>query len=148
MRMRRVAGDKDPSRLVSLGHRNPQIPEADMVECASERKAGGLLQQGPEVVVVAGRVGRHRRMKEPAFADVDAAEKLPIAVEIGMDDPIGRARWKTLEAFVKLTRTKQRQDHQLVEISAAAGDAGLLADQGTRAVAADGVIGLQSFTPG
>ena len=100
MRMRRVAGDEDPAGLVSLGHRDLEIPEADIVEIAGERETGGLLQQSVEVVIVARGVGRHRRMEEPAFADVDAAEKLPIAVQVGMDYPIGGARREALERLV------------------------------------------------
>src|SRR5271166_1194566 len=106
MGMRGVAGDEDAAGLVSLGHRDPQIPESDIIEIAGERKACGFLQQSMEVEIVARGVRRHRRMEEPALADVDAAEKLPIAVQLGMDDSIGGARRKTLEPLVKLTRAK------------------------------------------
>ena len=77
--MRGVAGDEDAADLVVLGDRDAQIPEADVIEVAGEGKAGDFLQQAVKIVIVPGRIGRHRRMKEPALADVDAAEELPIA---------------------------------------------------------------------
>src|SRR5262249_17893366 len=64
MRMRRVAGDENAAGLVSLGHRDPQIPKSDIVEIAGERKTRGFLQQSMEVEIVARGVRRHRRMKE------------------------------------------------------------------------------------
>ena len=62
-----------------------------------------------------------------------------------MEHTIGGARRKTLELLVQLARTKQREHHQLVEIGAAAFDAGLFADHGVAAVAADRIVGLQDF---
>src|SRR5215471_14598873 len=106
MGMRGVAGDEDAAGLVSLGHRDPQVPEADIIEVAGERKASRFLQQSMEVEIVARRIRRHRRMEEPAFADIDTAEKLPIAVQLGMDDTIGGARRKPFEPLVKLARAK------------------------------------------
>jgi hypothetical protein len=89
MRMRGVAGNEDAADLVSLGHRDAQIPEPDIIEVAGERETGDLLQQAVKVVIVPGRIGRHRRMEKPALADVDAAEELPIAAQIRIDDAIG-----------------------------------------------------------
>src|SRR5947207_5388626 len=102
---------------------------------AGERKAGGFLQQSMKIVIIACRVGRHRRMEEPAFADIDSAEELPIAVKIGMNDAIGRAWRKALELVVQLARAEQRQHHQLIKIGAAARYAGLFAHDRMRAVA-------------
>src|SRR5437763_7711216 len=84
-------------------------------------------------------------MEKPAFADIDSAEELPIAAEIGMDDAIGRAWRKALEPVVQLGRAEQRQHHQLLKIGAAARYAGLFADHGMSAIAADDVIGLQQL---
>ena len=84
-------------------------------------------------------------MEEPAFADIDSAEELPIAVEIGMNDAIGRAWRKALELVVQLARAKQRQHHQLLKVGAAARYAGLFADDGMRAIAANGIVGLQQL---
>src|SRR4029077_17580987 len=39
---RGVAGDEDAAGLISLGHRDSQIPESDIVEIAGERKAGSF----------------------------------------------------------------------------------------------------------
>ena len=80
MRMRGVAGNEDTAGLVSVGDGDAQIPEADIVEFAGERKACHVLKQAVKVVVFARGVGRHRRMKEPALADVDPPEELPIAL--------------------------------------------------------------------
>src|SRR5580658_5244477 len=97
MRMRGVAGDEDAAGLVCLGHRDAQVPKPHIVELAGEGKTRGFLQQPVKVIIVARRVGRDRRMKEPALADIDPAEELPIAAQIGMNDPVGGTWRETLE---------------------------------------------------
>jgi len=84
-------------------------------------------------------------VEEPAFADVDSAKELPVTLQIGMDHAIGGTRRKTLKPLVQLARAEQRQHHQLCKVGAIAGDAGLLADHGVAAVAADGVIRLENL---
>src|SRR6201993_1526682 len=92
MRMRGIAGDEDAAGLGNLRYRDPQVPEPDIAEVAAKRKAGRFLQQSVKVEIIARGVRRHWRVKEPAFADINTAEKLPIAVQRGMDDTIGGAR--------------------------------------------------------
>src|SRR5215471_19568069 len=106
MGMRGVARYEDAAGTVSLGYGDLQVPETDVIKIAGEWKAGRFLQQSMKVEIVARGVRRHRRVEEPAFADVDAAEKLPVAVQRGMNDPIGGTRRKTLEPLVKPARAK------------------------------------------
>ena len=87
-------------------------------------------------------------MEEPALADVDAAEELPVAFQVRVHHAIGGARRKALEPFVQLARAEHGQHHELVEIGAAALDADLLAHDGMAAVAADDVVRLQDLSSG
>ncbi len=87
-------------------------------------------------------------MKEPAFADVDTSEELPIAFQLRVQHPISGARRKALELFVQFAGAEQRQHHELIEIRAAALDAELPAHRGLAAVATDQVLGLDYFLPG
>ena len=114
-----------------------------MVELAGEREAGDALQQAVEIEIAGRGVGRHRRVEEEALADVDAAEELPVAVEVRMQHAIGRALGKALEPLVQLARAEHGQHHELVEVGAAARDADLLAHQRMAAVAADHIVGLE-----
>ena len=82
MAVRGVAGDEHAADLIFLGDRDAQVPEADVVELAGELEAGGPLQQAVEVEIVARGVLRHRRVEEEALADVDAAEELPVALQV------------------------------------------------------------------
>ena len=91
---------------------------------------------------------RHRRVEEPALADVDAAEELPVALQVRVQHAVGRALGEALEAFVQLARAEHGQHHALVEVGAAALDAELLAHQRAAAVAADDVVGLEDLRAG
>src|SRR5439155_14780934 len=79
MAVRGVAGDEGAADLVFLRDRDPQIPEADVVELDREGKTRSLVQHAGEVEILARGVLRHRRVEEEALAHVDAAEELPIA---------------------------------------------------------------------
>ena len=82
-----------------------------MIERAGEFEAGGILDQRLEIEGLLVGPRRHGGMKEPALADVDAAEELPIAVEIGMHHAIDRALRKALEPFVQFARAEHHQRH-------------------------------------
>jgi hypothetical protein len=79
-------------------------------------------------------------MEKPAFLRVDAPEELPIAVQVRMQDPIGRLRREALEALAQLARAKHGEHHDLIEIGALALDAGLFPHDRVTAVAADHII--------
>ena len=97
-----------------------------------------------EIEIVPRGVLRHRRVEEEALADVDAAEELPVAVEVRMHRAIDRLRRKALaELLVQFARAQHDQHHELIEVVAAARNADLLAHDGMAAVAADHVVGLQ-----
>ena len=85
-------------------------------------------------------------MEEPAFADVDAAEELPVAVQVRVHDAIGRARRKFFQRLVQVAGAEHQQHHELVEVGATALDADLIAHQRAWAVAADRITGFQSFS--
>ncbi len=142
-----VARDKDAPDLILLRNRDAQVPEPHIVELARETEAGGALQQAMEVIIVARRIGRHRRVEEPALLGIDAAEELPVALEVGMHHAISGSRRKALELLVELARPKECQHHELVEIRAGTLDADLLTDGGMAAVAAHDVIGRDGLAP-
>src|SRR6185437_6201340 len=75
MAVRRIAGDEDAADLIALGDGHAQIPEADVIELCLEREPRDILDEAVEIVIVGRGAGRHRRVKEPAFANIDAAEK-------------------------------------------------------------------------
>ena len=83
----RVAGDEHAPLAVLAGDHDAQIPEANVVELGMKVEAGRLVQQGEEVEVVGGGVLGHRRVEEEALADVDAAEELPVALELRLHAP-------------------------------------------------------------
>ena len=97
-----VTGDEDAVRPIVLRHRQPQIPEADMVERAGELEAGDPVEQGGKVEIVPGGVVGHGCVEEPAFVRVDAAEELPVAVQVRMQDPVSRLHREPLEALAQL----------------------------------------------
>src|SRR6185295_3900849 len=102
MTMCRIARDESAANLISLGDRDAQVPESHIVEIAGKGETGRTLQEAMKIVIVARRVSWHRRMEEPALFDIDAAEELPVALEVRMHDAIGGSRRKALELLVEL----------------------------------------------
>src|SRR5579864_988076 len=84
MAVRRVAGDEDAADLIFIRDRDAQIPKSDMVEFGGKGETRHALNEALEIVIVGRRTFRHRRVKEPTLADIDAAEELPIAFQIRM----------------------------------------------------------------
>ena len=103
------------------------------------------LQQAVKVVIVLGRVRRHRRMEEKPLADVDPAEELPIALQVRMHGAVGGARRKAIERIMELARAEHRQHHELVEIRSAALDPELATDGGVAPVATHDIVRLQGL---
>ena len=89
-----------------------------------------------EVEVVGGGAGRHRRMEEPAAAEVDAAQELPVALELGLQHVVERLARIALQQLVQFARAEHEQHHHAVVVGAGLRQAGLLADQRAGAVAA------------
>src|SRR6185503_13164789 len=81
----------------------------------------------------------------PSFAHVDPAEELPVALQPGTHDAVGRAVRKTLEALVQLARAKHGEHHELVEVGAASLDAKPAADEGMAAVASHEIVRFQDI---
>src|SRR5437764_115523 len=71
MRMSRVAGDEDPAGLVSLGHRDLEIPEADIVEIAGDRETGSAVLRYCDLDMIALLLDRFGGPAEP---DLDIVE--------------------------------------------------------------------------
>ena len=146
MAVRRVAGNEHPADLIALGDCNAQIPETDVFELGVELKSRRLVQHAEKVEVVARCFLRHRRVEEEPLAHVDPSEELPIALQVGMHGPIGRAlRITLLETLVEFSRAEYDQHHQLVEVGADPGNPDLLAHDGMAAIAADHVVRLDDF---
>src|SRR5690606_33219060 len=111
-----------------------EVPETYVVELGAELKAGDLLEEAVEVEVVRGGVRRYGRVEEPALADVDASEELPVALEVRVEHAIGGAFRKALEAFVKAAGTEDGEDHAAAEVCTAHLDAQAFADHRSGAV--------------
>src|SRR5262245_3914445 len=102
MTVRRIARDEGAVDLILLGDRDAQVPEANIIEIAGEREAGGTLQEAVDIIVVARCIGGYRRMEKPALLGIDATEELPVTIEVGMHHTISRSRRKALELLVEL----------------------------------------------
>jgi hypothetical protein len=67
MAVRGVAGDERPAGLILIGHRDAQVPEADVIVFSLEREAGHPFHQAVEVEILALGTARQRRVeKEPS----------------------------------------------------------------------------------
>jgi hypothetical protein len=84
-------------------------------------------------------------VEEPSLADIHPTEELPIAFQVWMHDAIGRAGRKAFELFVQLARAEQRQNHELVEIRAAALDPDLPAHGRVATIATNRIVSLDDF---
>jgi hypothetical protein len=116
MAVRRVPRDEDAPDLIVLGHGDAQVPEPDVLELARKREPGSLFHQRAKIEAVFRRAGRRRRVEEKSFADVDAAEKLPIAFQFRPHDAIRGALREPLERFMELAGTEHHEHHGLIEI--------------------------------
>ena len=139
--VRCVAGDEDAARAVGIGDGKSQVPESDVVELNFERGADGFVQIGPEVEVVGRRARRHWRVKEPSVAQVNPAEKLPVALERRLQHVVVRLSGIALEKHMQFLRAKHQQHHHAVVVGAGLRQARLLAHQRPGAVATDDVGG-------
>ena len=84
MAVRGIAGDEDAPVAILIGDGDAQIPEADMLEFDIEFRADRRMQIAAEIEIVLGGAERHRRMEEPGGAEIDPAEELPVAFQVGM----------------------------------------------------------------
>ena len=84
MAVRGVAGDEDAPDAILIGDRDAQVPEADVLELDVEFLADRRMQIAAEIEIVLRGAERHRRMEEPGGAEIDAAEELPVALQVGM----------------------------------------------------------------
>src|ERR1700676_523450 len=116
MAVRGVAGDKDAPAAIVIGGGDAQIPEADVLEFDIELRAYRRKKAAAEIEIIPGGAERHRRMKEPGSAEIDAAEELPVALQIGMQHVVERLVRKSLQQLVQPLRTKHQQHHQPVMI--------------------------------
>ena len=64
---------------------NPHV-----VELGVELEPRGAVQQRLEVVVLLGRVVRHRRVEEPPLAHVHASEEHPVALQRRVERAVRR----------------------------------------------------------
>src|SRR6185295_13779111 len=99
--MRGIAGNEYPPAAIAVGNRDPQFPEADMVELDVEFSTCRRMQIAAEIEIVFRRTGRHRCVEKPSGAEIDAAEELPIALEIWMQDTEKRFSRIALEQVVQ-----------------------------------------------
>src|SRR5690606_11849189 len=97
-----VPCDEDATAAIAVGDRETQVPEADVLEFGREGRANGTMQVGQEVEIVLRGAGRHGRVEEPRLAEIDAAEKLPVAAKVRMQHVVVGLARKTLEKPVQL----------------------------------------------
>src|SRR5690242_4099783 len=104
-----IARNEDATGAIGLSHRIAQLPEARVIDLAYKIETGGAAQGCAEVEALSLGVARHRSVEEETLPNVDAAEELPITLQIRMQHAIGRARRKALELLVQLLRAKHDQ---------------------------------------
>ena len=141
--MRGVAGDEDAPDAILIGDRDAQLPKTDVLELDVELLADRLMHEAAEIEIVLGGAERHRRMEEPGGAEIDAAEELPVTLQLRMQHVVEGLVGETFEQSVKAGRTEHQQHHQPVVVGQGLGDAGGLAHQRAAAVAADHIVGPQ-----
>lgn len=146
--VRGIPRDEGASALVGIGDVDAQVPEAEVLEGAGHRKARSLLDQGVGVEIRRRRVLGYWRVEEPRLGGVHPPEEPPVSRQRGMQDAVGGARRETRQARVEITRAEDSQDHPLIEVSSAAGDARLLAYHRTGPVAPDYVGSRDATVPG
>src|SRR5579871_2461954 len=79
-----VAGDEHSTLAVSIGDRDPQFPETNMLELDVELGTCRRKQVVSKIEIILRRIGRHGSVEKPGRAEVDATEKLPVTLQIGM----------------------------------------------------------------
>ena len=137
--MRGIASNEDAAFVIRVGGRDPQLPEPDMVEFDVEVCTDRGVQMGAEIEIVFGGVGRNGRVEEPGCPEIDAAEELPISLQIGMQDVEEGFAGESLQQAMQLMRAEHQEHHQPVMVREGRGDASLLTDGGAAAVAADDI---------
>ena len=147
MAVRGIAGDEDAADAVLIGDREAQVPEADVLELDVEFVADRLMQEAAEIEIVFCGAERHRRVKEPGGAEIDAAEELPVALQVGMQHIVEGLVGKALQQLVQAGRAEHQQHHQPVVIGQGLRNAGGLAHQRAAAVAADHIVCPQHALP-
>src|SRR3954453_3390790 len=78
-------------------------------------------------------------MEEPGVAEIDAAEELPVARQLGLQDVEVRLAGIAAQQLVQLLGAEDEQHHQAIVGRARLAQAGLLADTRSTAVTADGI---------
>src|SRR5712691_5848221 len=101
MLVARITGDEHAPQAVLAGDHNAQVPEANVIELRLELKAGGGVKQAEKVELVRCSVAWHRCVEEEPLAYIDAAEELPVTLELRLHHPI-RCGWREpVEKFVQ-----------------------------------------------
>ena len=147
MAVRGVAGDEDAAHAVLIRDRDAQVPKADVLELDVELLADRRMQKAAEIEIVFCRTERHRRVKEPGSAEIDAAEELPVALQVGMQHIVEGLVGEALQQPVQAGRAEHQQHHQPVVIGQGLRNAGGRAHQRAAAVAADHIVCPQHALP-
>src|SRR5437773_1609203 len=106
-----IAGDEHATLAVLAGQHDAQVPEANVVELGMEVEARRLMEQSQEVEVVRRAVFGQGCMKEEPLAHVDAAEELPVALQLRLHDSVSCGRREAVEELVQLLRAEDGQHH-------------------------------------
>ncbi len=137
--MGRVAGDEDATRVIGVRHRDPEVPEADMLQLEGDLRADRGAQQSGAVQRLARRAHRDRRVEEEGRAEVDAAEEAPVALQLRVEDAEEGLAGEALQQPMQLGRAEDEERHQSIMVRPGLADARSLAHQRTASVGADGV---------
>jgi hypothetical protein len=110
-----------------------------MLEVDIEFGTHRRVEIAAEIEIIPGGTDRHRSMEKPGGAEIDPAEELPVALQVGMQHVVKLLVGKALQQFVQPFRTKHQQHHQPVVVGMALGNAGRVAHRRAAAVAPDNV---------
>src|SRR5258708_39176196 len=104
-----IAGDEDAPAAIAIGGGKAQIPKTDMLEFDIELGACRGMDGAGKIEIVPGGSRRHRGMKEPGGAEIDPAEELPVALQIGVQHAVERLVRKSVQQPVQHLRTKYQE---------------------------------------
>lgn len=131
---------------IGFGYGHAQVPKADVFEFHLEFGADSLPQITLEIEALGGRPQGHGGMKEPGRSQVDPPEKLPIALQLRIEDIVIGLAWEALQQAVQVGRAENHKTHQPVVIGLDLRNPRLFAHRGAAAVATDGELGANSST--
>src|SRR5262249_502521 len=111
-----IACNKDAARAIALGNREAQVPKPDVIERNAKLGTGRGVEKVGKVEGVPGRGGWDGSVEKPAAAEIHAAEELPVAVKLRVENAVEGFAGIALQQAVQALRAKHQQHHQPIMV--------------------------------